>query len=183
MKSNNPIFILEGPDCTGKSTLGQMLASIHGAPIYHCTYIKDKEAMYSQFKTLLDLIHDGSRPLVIDRYVYSNVVYGDIYQNGEYVKDYKELLDPTIIGQDNVKVIFTLPEIKQQYLDFYASKYSEREEMYSLESAGTVWDGFNDLLSNPHNKHRELLKNVNWKRYDMFSRTNERNFHDEKWED
>ena len=41
------VFILEGPDGSGKTTLGHKLADTYGIEYTHLTYYKDEDAMMS----------------------------------------------------------------------------------------------------------------------------------------
>ena len=51
------VYILEGPDGSGKTTLGQKLADTHGCEYVHLTYYKDEEAMQTQFYDVIRRIN------------------------------------------------------------------------------------------------------------------------------
>ena len=43
------VFIIDGPDGTGKTTLANKLSEIYNIPIYHLTYYKDQKKFQKQF--------------------------------------------------------------------------------------------------------------------------------------
>ena len=58
------VYILEGPDASGKTTLGQKLANIHNIDYVHLTYYEDDEMMRTQF---YDVIRMVSLPFIFTR--------------------------------------------------------------------------------------------------------------------
>ena len=55
------VFILDGPDGTGKTTLATKLSEIYNIPIYHLTYYKDREKFQNQFNTATEMINQWVR--------------------------------------------------------------------------------------------------------------------------
>lgn len=87
----NKIYILEGPDGTGKSTLANEIAKHTKASILHCSYNKDwdiKQHHIDIFKAAKLIVQ--WMPVVLDRWAYSELVYGTVFRNKPAydVKDY-----------------------------------------------------------------------------------------------
>lgn len=72
------IVILEGSDCTGKTTFCEMLAEKTGYEILKGSSFKISElgadGMFEHMMNLLD-----KKNIIIDRFFYSNLVYGKLY--------------------------------------------------------------------------------------------------------
>lgn len=153
-------FIVDGPDCTGKSTLCSQLSKTFNIPVFHLTYFKDDCAMVNQFNDGLTLIR-GDKGCVLDRYIFSNIAYGNVYHNGTYVSGHTNYTN----GEDlfRTQIIFSLPKSKERYLEFFKSKYADREEMYSLDEAGKVYDEYAALYETYSKK-----EGLSVLRYDMF---------------
>ena len=79
------IFVIEGPDGTGKSTLAQAIAkATNGEPI-HCSFNKHwnmKEYHHAKLNHARDLDAKGITP-IFDRFAASERVYGDVFRTGE----------------------------------------------------------------------------------------------------
>lgn len=74
------IYILEGPDGSGKTTLANKLIEMTGGHYYHFSYPRSKEEADRLFKTYyekLTLLQHFSNS-VIDRMWISTMVYGEI---------------------------------------------------------------------------------------------------------
>ncbi|UUV46828.1 thymidylate kinase [Bacillus phage vB_BanS-Thrax4] len=72
------IIILEGADCVGKTTFANELAEKTGYAIVKGSSFeiaeKGADAMFAHMMSLLDL-----KDVIIDRFFYSNLVYGKLY--------------------------------------------------------------------------------------------------------
>ena len=138
------VFILEGPDGSGKSTLGKKLSDAYGIDYTHLTYYKDEEMMRTQFYEVIRRVNTEKRGLVVDRFVLSNLVYGIVFHNCKFVDGWKMFLDA--LCRDWLKgkeIVICLPYDKQAYLDHFKKMTEEREEMYSsVEDMGKVYDVF-----------------------------------------
>jgi adenylate kinase family enzyme len=55
------VFILDGPDGTGKTTLALKLSDIYNIPIYHLTYYDDREKFQQQFNIATEMINKWIR--------------------------------------------------------------------------------------------------------------------------
>lgn len=77
------IYILEGADGTGKSTLAAALQEKTKGHILHLTFNKDWD-MKSYYFAIYIAARDLSKyqDVIIDRWIPSEVIYGHIYRNG-----------------------------------------------------------------------------------------------------
>lgn len=77
------IYILEGPDGVGKSTLAAALAEKTKGHVLHCSW-KKEWTMETYFKEILECARVLSeyQDVVIDRWAPSEQVYGDVFRGG-----------------------------------------------------------------------------------------------------
>lgn len=148
MKGNQLVYIVEGADCTGKTTLCQKLADAFNIPYVHLTYYEDEEKMHEQFQSVIDRINNNES-LVIDRFVLSNIIYGEVFQNGKTVKDFERMLD--IFSRDGVNLVICLPDNDEKWLEIFEGMTKQREEMYcdvdSMRMVNTLFKHYAVILS------------------------------------
>ena len=60
------VFILEGPDGSGKTTLGHKLADTYGIEYVHLTYYEDEESMRTQFYDVIRRLNMSKKGFVVD---------------------------------------------------------------------------------------------------------------------
>ena len=142
---SDTIYIIEGPDGSGKTTLSERLKDMFNIPVKHFTYYKDKNEMIDQFvrgHEILSLMED---PIIFDRYILSNIVYGITFHNCEYVDGWLLWLTTLLSGvsvRKNIHLIFCLPE-KTSWMARYKNLCETREEMYVDEDRmSKVYDLF-----------------------------------------
>lgn len=157
------VFILEGPDGSGKTTLAKKLAETYGIDYTHLTYYKDEDVMRTQFYDVIRRMNEVRKGCVIDRFILSNIIYGIVFHNCKFVEGWKMFLDA--LCRDWIKgkeIIICLPQDKESYLEHFKKMTEEREEMYcSVEDMSKIYDlyeVFYEMLT--HNK------NVSVSRYD-----------------
>lgn len=77
------IYILEGPDGVGKSTLAAAIADKTKGHVLHCSW-KPGWKMEEYFKTVMESAErlDWYQDVVIDRWVPSEWVYGHVFRGG-----------------------------------------------------------------------------------------------------
>lgn len=80
------IYILEGPDGTGKSTLAEALQRETKGHLLHLTFNKDwnMQEYYDSIDTVL-LHLTQYQDVIIDRWIPSEVVYGSVFRGGTKV--------------------------------------------------------------------------------------------------
>lgn len=160
---NDKVFILEGPDGSGKTTLAKELSKAYNIEYKHLTYYEDEKDMSIQFYDTIRRINTERNGIVIDRFILSNIIYGIVFHNCKFVDGWKMFLDA--LCRDWLKgkeIVICLPADKEAYLDHFKKMTEEREEMYcSVEDMSKIYDlyeVFYEILS--HNK------DINVSRYD-----------------
>jgi thymidylate kinase len=78
------IFIIEGPDGAGKTTLANKLSQQTGYQIIHRVKPETQEDKDEMMKTYLDVINSGKN-CIFDRAWYSEMVYGPIMRDKSYI--------------------------------------------------------------------------------------------------
>ncbi|MDS7057154.1 deoxynucleoside kinase [Klebsiella pneumoniae] len=133
------IIILEGADCVGKTTFANELADKTGYAIVKGSSFeiaeKGADAMFAHMMSLLDL-----KDVIIDRFFYSNLVYGNLYDYPmmEY-NQYLKLLDKM-----NQKALLV-------YLNAPTSVLRERmekrgDDMIKADDLRPIKEGYRNVL-------------------------------------
>lgn len=134
-----------------------------GSPLIHLTYYKNKVKHKQQF-TAIDKLISERRPIIVDRYILSDKVYGSVYRNGKVIDSY-DVLYNNLVNNPDVIIIFALSLDKDKYLDEFKKLCSEREEMYT-DNMDKVYDEYLEMYAG-------LLGNTDIKcgivRYDRFA--------------
>lgn len=169
-------FIIDGPDCSGKTTLSKKLSDLYNIPIYHLTYYKDPDKHAAQFEKatemILDWIRNGHQEgFILDRYILSEFAYRNVYRpEMPLVKNaelFMEILEHrAALGE--IDVIIALPENKEKWFEAFKNIEHVREEMYSSEKISLVYDEYLKFW-------KKLRYNKNVIRYDMFENINGEN--------
>lgn len=148
------IYLIEGPDGSGKTTLAQSIA---------CQAIDKKEALLYlhekqrtgvtnipniDYRTLIKDILEWKEKdynVILDRGFISTIVYRSIYEPESPTVSDTSLIDDLFRVID--KVIFCLPgKDKEQYMEHFKKMVSIRQEDYpDIELAGKVWEKFSKL--------------------------------------
>ena len=77
------IYIIEGADGTGKSTLARQIAKATNGNVLHQTWDKDwnmEEYHTDTFVAAIEL--SQYKPIVLDRWALSEEIYGNVFRNG-----------------------------------------------------------------------------------------------------
>ena len=83
------IYIIEGPDGSGKTTLANTISKQTGYPIIHRTQPKSQEEKDAMMAEYLHIIKTG-RNVIFDRCWYSEMVYGRVMRDKSYI-DYPQM--------------------------------------------------------------------------------------------
>lgn len=172
------IYIVEGPDGSGKTTVAKVLSLVHNFPAFHLSFIDDKDAMEKQFERVYSFLYslpcnkriDGC---IFDRFVLSNVIYSDVFKNGEVSKEalkingfltaYSRLFDITFVN--------CLPSDKERYLEEFKKLSESREELFSGDVAriGLVYDAYKLEFSRQVDNLARIDKNIKHVLIDRFN--------------
>ena len=142
---SDEIIIIEGPDGAGKSTLAEFISKEKNIPIEHLTYYKDKKKMFEQFSEIHAKFSLEENPLILDRYIFSNIVYGCVFHDCNFVDGWRLWLDSLLTAcsvRKKIIIIFCLPE-KKSWLERFEKLCQERDEMYvDVDKMSKVYDMF-----------------------------------------
>lgn len=148
--------LVEGPDCTGKTTLCEDIAS-RGFNYIHLSKTDDVNELYVNLTKELDNNYNN----VIDRAVISNKVYQTVFGDGEIVRD--DIRDEFLLKID--LIIICLPRDKKRYLRFFNKTKSIRSELY--DNMNDIYDEFERSFN------YDFLKGIMIQRYDLFDHMEE----------
>lgn len=145
------IYILEGPDCCGKTTVAKEIQKMTGYPIWHLRYFSDPEKMQFQFDYIENYLKhwlsdngDGDG-IILDRLILSNQAYQSVFKDGPIVKNAQSIYDFLVNEQTfaNVTFVNCIPSDKERWLKFFAKKKEERVEQYDdVEKMSQVYDAY-----------------------------------------
>lgn len=118
---DNPLIILEGPDCGGKTTLAKTICEIFSYPYLHSGYLgdasKDTHILYHRdlIKTAVFNMLHGATPVVMDRHWPSFTVYNDWDAQSKLFNDDEEFYAENFpeLKQLPVIYVFCLPDREQ----------------------------------------------------------------------
>lgn len=153
------IYLLEGPDGTGKTTLARNLVNKaisekRTCLFFHCTNKSEKKSAEEDYTDFLKSLQEWKKfnyDVVIDRGWVSNIVYTSVYEpNKAHVSE--DLANKLFNEVD--KVIICLPKNKNKYLLHFNILAKQRQEDY-VENMNKIYDLFNDFANKFY-------------RYDMF---------------
>lgn len=137
-----PIFVIEGPDGTGKSTLAKALCEKLDARYRHLTYRWPKSMDLYHWAGLEQCLKDSTRqPVVLDRWWPSEAVYAAAFRGGTAWPTWHRMLDRVAL-KHRVFYVLARPKDKEAYTKHYEVLKGKRIEMY--DSMHTVYDLFGD---------------------------------------
>lgn len=139
------IIIIEGCDLSGKTTFAQRCVSHFNALLYKGLYfgeddfaIDDRNSKYLKTKYIIETIVALSKLntksiIVCDRFLFSELVYGNILRNMNYDYDHKEIkkLLQLIEQEKNCVVHLTCDEITTK--ERYASRGDDRVTLENIQ--------------------------------------------------
>ena len=176
-----PVIVLEGPDCTGKTTLAQNLATRMGGKYLHLTYRwPGKMHHYHQSAMELALRWSQRQPVVLDRWWPSEVVYASAFRGGTPWPMASRMFERVALKHRFLYVL-SMPKDKQQYLDFYQKTKSAsedvlgpRDRLFDLYQAWEVRQQLShnllrfDLFNDPRTAYVQIAEQA-WRQLDPFA--------------
>jgi thymidylate kinase len=159
-----PIFVLEGPDNGGKSTLAKALARRCKAKIIHSTY-RFKGRMYAyhlaQFRKALKIAQ--TQPVVMDRWWPSEVCYGNTFRSGPEFNFNIDMLSQ--LGKAYlVSFTYCMPTRWEEYWAWCDKSWRQEDEMYQKDEGryNWLWKCYRELMVNNYGYyHQNLIQHYN----------------------
>lgn len=126
---SHPIFVLEGADCSGKTTLAKKICEAVGAHYMHLTYRWPN----MMFEYQLAAVHRAVKisqykPVVIDRLWMSEQIYAKVFRGGSPWPYMGRCLE-RILARYSAYYIICIRD-KDKHLDHFFKEKEIREEMY-----------------------------------------------------
>lgn len=143
----NKVLILEGPDCSGKSTLAKQLATFNGFEYRHLGRPKPNEDVFRTYTLELWRALKSPNPVVFDRLYLGETIYGPVMRGGSLLSPLQRLLIERLMAANDVKQVVCLPNF-----EVCRDKWRERlgQEYVQLEpQLKKIWDGYSRVLSWP----------------------------------
>lgn len=162
------IIVLEGPDCSGKSTLANNLISKINGIYIHNTYYKGMDVPYEhlhRFDIALQLSKQGIN-CFIDRMWLSELVYSKIYRDSKTEYKHNDIM---FMNSKTDMTIICLPS-KQKYINLFEKKKLERNEMFK-DNMNRIYDEYDKFLLGT-SEFEKFKINDKYMKYD-FMQTNE----------
>lgn len=140
----NRLFIVEGPDCSGKSTFAKHLATQRNATYIHASGAKSLHtAMQDYHKSLLSdaKVNLLNRDVVMDRFWPSELVYGQIFRPhmSDRVYDFVEIL-PLVATLNPTYIFCDDPEVENRH-----AKQQDQDHPYNAVQFAMVVDSYRKL--------------------------------------
>lgn len=141
----NPVIILEGPDCSGKTTLANQLMAKYRNHVYiHNAVCNDIEGLHLNALTSAIKL-SRNFVVIIDRLHLSEQIYGKIFRN-KVAYDTKKF-ENNVNTYSNIYKVLCLTD-KETTLKLH----KERKNIEMFDDVSKIWDAYNEVKG--------------WKRYD-----------------
>lgn len=144
------MLILEGPECTGKTTVVQRLADEHSCPVFKRVRTKDRFAMLSSVINDIDQqlmrtsVGSGDSLIVFDRWqLVSDVVYE------KYCYDESSILEPLypVLGKTCQKANILVVHMTIDK-DEMVRRFNVRgDRLRTVDEAVKVWQAYNRMFT------------------------------------
>lgn len=159
-----PIIVLDGPDGSGKTTLGQAIAKRYKAHYLHLTYRwKNNMDLYHWAALEFALKKSTHQMVVIDRWWPSELIYANVFRGGSPWKDFHVALDAAA-QKHRIMYIGCVPNDRDAYLDHFNRLKNERKEMY--DSMAAIYNEYYDMfLDGPGMARREDVGHYDWMKW------------------
>lgn len=154
------IIILEGCDCVGKSTFAEKLAERTGFEVVKGSSFEISElgadGMFEHMMALLD-----RKNIIIDRFFYSNIVYGFMYNYPVMsIDQYLELCDK--MNEKALLVYLSAPTpVLQERME------KRGDDMIKVDEIGYIKEAYRDVLHGMTNPKLMLSLRTDGANFDM----------------
>lgn len=126
-------IIIEGPDCSGKSTLADRLKNrLH----WDSKYLRHKKG--DQFTRYLK--EYAEKEIIFDRAHFSEEVYSQIWRGGSpFTEKEKNLLDE--VAEINSLIIFALPPLGEMHSRYKSRNFDQQISLKELDISKKLFNG------------------------------------------
>jgi thymidylate kinase len=140
------IYILEGNEGTGKTTLAEYLSKITGFEIKHRSNPKSEQERVEMYKSYYDDIM-SSNNIIWDRAFYSEMVYGPIKRDQSYINVAQMHEFETMLAKKGALLIYCMAHAGTSF-----KRAERRGESYvtSYEEHKLINAEYEHLMSMPH---------------------------------
>jgi len=140
------IFILEGPDGAGKSTLAKTLNYQTGYKLIHNSAPQSEEEQELMYGMYLQAIK-SSKNIIFDRAWYSEMVYGPLLRNKSFISwPQMFTLEKQIVSQGGLIIYCTAPKAT-----LWKRCQDKNDPLIKTrELLNKVYDGFEEIMSSLH---------------------------------
>lgn len=151
-------ILVEGPDCSGKTTLAKSLSELTKSNYFHFEYEPDNEVYKKQVETTLQYI--SSQPnVLIDRFIPSELIYGEVCRNENRLLEIETTNWPDLFDL----IIFTIPSDKERYLQHFKDISEKREEyVKDIKQISKIYDRYVSMYMDMASKYKNVIN------YDLY---------------
>ena len=131
------IIVLEGADCSGKTTLARWFIQNRGARYIHLRPSKDVFMRQLASYKLAERWASRGELVVIDRHWISELAYGDCLRNGAREPISLRFFDRLFL-RSAAMTMLCVPSDSEKHLAYFKENKDRRNEMYNAESVSKV---------------------------------------------
>lgn len=153
-------ILLEGPDCSGKSTLAGILKQCYNSEYFHNTVEYDDSMFKLRNSNLANCLKLNNN-IIVDRWNISEFIYGNIFRGKSRVTL------PEVVSECRLfdEIIFCLPADYSKYIKSFEKLSNSRDEyIKELKTISEIYYAYQDLYF-----YLKTKKDINIKRYDYFN--------------
>ena len=157
--SRKRLIVLDGSDCSGKTTLANHLADFYGAFVIHRTYTPELDKRMPEYLgEAISFYETTGGIVVIDRLILSEYVYSSVYRDGMlWDNERVKLLDR--LEKLGAMHVICLPSDSEQHTKAFEESVKAGNEMYS--SLDAVPQCYSDIFNKqPNELLRGRTKNI-----------------------
>lgn len=159
------IILVEGPDCSGKTTICNSIVDNFNFKCLHLSKLKDNQSVdefYINFIDNLKIQKQNNMNIVLDRAYISNIIYSTVFKQDETISRYlmdelKKLIDI---------IILCIPD-KDKYITHFNNIKNQRFELY--DNMNDIYDLYYDLYYNSSSKLKYTIDNCNVILFNMYN--------------
>lgn len=141
------LFIIEGPDGSGKTSLAETLSKQTGYPIVHRSQPKSEEEKAKMFDEYLRLA-SSSKNVILDRCWYSEMVYGPVMRDAS-VLSYPDMYKLEAAAKKHGAIVIYCTD--QPGVLWKRCKRRGEDYIVDASTYNAIYEGYEELMrSVPH---------------------------------